>query len=71
MPMRGELPHAAVRRGLPPAERTGWSVIAAAISDRDLQGVALFAAVGLLATINAVLYFPDFGSLLAQLAVFP
>ena len=65
MPMRGELPDAAVRRCTQP------SVFAAVISDCDFQAVALFAAIGLVATVNAVLYFPDFGYLLAQLAVFP
>jgi hypothetical protein len=31
----------------------------------------MFVAIGLLATIDAVLYFPDFGVALARLAVFP
>ena len=71
MQMRGELPDVAVRRCVQPHETTRPSLIAALVSDRDLQAVVMFAAIGFLATINAVLYFPDFGELLAQLAVFP
>ena len=71
MPMRGELPDVAVRRCVQPPEAAGWSTIAAAIWNRDVQAVAMFAAIGFLATINAVLYFPDFGVALARLAVFP
>jgi hypothetical protein len=69
--MRGELPDIAGRRCVRSGERSTWSHIAAAISDCDLQAVVMFAAIGFLATINAVLYFPDFGDLFAQLAVFP
>ena len=71
MPMRGELPDAAVRRCVEPRERTGRSLVAAAIAAPDLRAVVMFAVIGFLATINAVLYFPDFGDLFAQLAVFP
>jgi hypothetical protein len=70
MPMRGELPDAAVQRCVQSTEGTGRSVIAA-IWSRDVQVVAMFAAIGILTTINAVLYFPDFGATLARLAVFP
>lgn len=71
MPMRGELPDVAVRRCVQPPDGTGWSPFPVSASDRDLQAVMMFAAIGLLATINAVLYFPDFGEALARLAVFP
>jgi hypothetical protein len=72
MPMRGKLPPVAVRSHAPvSAAETGWSWFVAAISNPDLQSVAIFCAIGLLATINAVLRFPDFGAALAQLAVFP
>jgi hypothetical protein len=72
MPMRGELPDVVVRRcAQPEIERTGWSVLATANSDRDFQAIIMLAAIGLLATINAVLYFPDFGAELARLAIFP
>jgi hypothetical protein len=72
MPMRGELPDVAVRRcGQPPVAGTGWSAIAATIWNPDSRAVVMFVAIGLLATIDAVLYFPDFGVALARLAVFP
>jgi PhoPQ-activated pathogenicity-related protein len=72
MPMRGELPEVAVRHCVQPtAAGRGWSLLAAAISDPDGQAVVMFAAIGFLATINAVLYFPDFGEALARLAIFP
>lgn len=71
MPMRGELPDAAVRRCVQPPPATGWSLVAAAISNRDLQAVVMFATIGFLATVNAVLCFPDFGAMVARLAFFP
>lgn len=73
MPMRGELPDAAVRRYVqaPPAPATGWSRIAAVISNRELQAVVMFCAIGFLATVNVVVRFPEFGATVAQLAIFP
>jgi hypothetical protein len=63
--MRDELPGVAVRATAP----TGWRRIAAAIACADAQAVAIFCAIGFLATINAVLLFPDFGEAFARLAM--
>jgi len=72
MPMRGELRPVAARsdRGAS-AVRIGWWWISAAISNTDLQAVFFFCTIGLLATGNMILRFPDFGLTMAQLAVFP
>ncbi len=72
MPMRGELRPVAARsdRGAS-AVRIGWWWISAAISNPDLQAVFFFCTIGLLATGNMILRFPDFGLTMAQLAVFP
>ncbi len=72
MPMRGELRPIAARsdRGTS-AARIGWWWVSAAISNPDLQTVFFFCTIGLLATANMILRFPDFGLMEAQLAVFP
>jgi len=72
MPMRGELPPISSRHYTqrPSVLEIAWSRIVAILSSSDLQAVILFSTVGFLATINAVLYFPDFGETLEQLAVF-
>ena len=74
MPMRGELrPDAArpYRDRVTAAAPDGWWRLGAVISNPDLQAAFLFCVIGFLATVNAVLYFPDFGEMVAQLAVFP
>jgi hypothetical protein len=72
MPMRSELPDLALRSDTRAMEMgTGSSRIVAAMSNRDLQAVAAFCAIGLLITIDAILRFPDFGQIFAQLALFP
>ncbi len=49
----------------------GWRRFNAAISSSDLQALFLFCVIGLLASVNIVLYFPDFGRMVAPLAGFP
>lgn len=72
MPMRGELPTAAVRTcDRETASETFWSAALTIASDRDLQAVAGFTLIGLLLTINVVLRYPDFGQVFATLAMFP
>ena len=72
MPMRGELPNVAMRSSVrPEAAAKSGSRIIAVVSNRDLQAVGAFATIGFLMTVDAILYFPDFGELFAQLAVFP
>jgi hypothetical protein len=76
MPMRGELPpvtarsYAHTRAPTSAAERT-VSRIVAILSDRDLHAVLAFCAIGILLTFNIVLRFPDFGTQVASLAIFP
>jgi hypothetical protein len=38
---------------------------------RDLQSVVAFCAIGLLLTINMVLWFPEFGAMASALEIFP
>jgi hypothetical protein len=54
--------------GIPPltqtkTTRTGWYQWVAAILASDLMAVVAFCAIGLLATLNVILHFPDFGIL--------
>ena len=73
MPMRGELPTVAtgpsLARGFK-AQRA-WSRLVAVMSDQDLQCVAMFSAIGVLAAINLALRIPDFGALSVTLQAFP
>jgi hypothetical protein len=72
MPMRGELPPVAARSYTRVSAReTAWSRFIAVLSNSDLQAVVAFCTIGFLLTINAVLFFPDFGATFAQLALFP
>jgi hypothetical protein len=68
MPMRGELQARSYARQTEGAQQS-WVV--AALTNRDFQAVVIFALIGLLATIDAVLRFPDFGAVMAQYAQFP
>jgi hypothetical protein len=43
-----------------------WYRLLAAISERDFITVVGFCAAGLLATLNAMLLFPDWGNLIQQ-----
>ena len=45
---------------------TPWSRLVTAITDPNLTAIALFCAIGLLATVNVILHFPDFGETIAQ-----
>ena len=71
MPMRGELQPVRVRPYARQMEGAQRSWVVAALTNRDFQVVAIFALIGLLATIDAVLHFPDFGAVMAQYAQFP
>lgn len=73
MPMRGELQPISTRDYAEQSSSSdnAWSRIAAIVFKSDLQAVAIFCAIGLLLTINVMVYFPDFGLQLAELSVFP
>jgi hypothetical protein len=73
MPMRGELPTAAARSSFARESkaRSAWLRLVAVMSDQDLQCVAIFSAIGMLAAINLALRIPDFGALSVTLQVFP
>jgi hypothetical protein len=68
MPMRGEIRARTTARQTEGA-RQSWVV--AVLTNRDFQAVVVFGLIGLLATIDAVLRFPDFGAVMAQYAQFP
>jgi len=67
MPMRGELPTAAVRYSRATRPRTAWSDLIAALSNQNLQGIAIVCAIGLLLELNALLHFSDRGANLVGL----
>jgi hypothetical protein len=72
MPMRGELPSVQARsyaRQTTAGTQRSWLI--AAITDPDFYAVVAFVLIGLLATVDAVRFFPDFGAEVAQLAQFP
>jgi hypothetical protein len=63
MPMRGELPTVRRRRFARASKRASkagaaWSGLIAQISNPNLQAVAMFCAIGLLATLNVLLRVP-------------
>jgi hypothetical protein len=65
--MRGELPAVAARTYAPAtAKGAAWSRFIAVISNRDVQFVVAFCAIGLLLAINVILRYPDFGALVAR-----
>jgi hypothetical protein len=72
MPMRGELRTVAVR---PPIGATvaasAWSRGLAVISDRELQCVVAFCAIGLLLAINMILIVPGYSETVAALQMVP
>jgi len=69
--MRGELPIVAVRNRRGSVAEIVRSRSLAIVSDRDLQAVAAFCAIGFLVAINVILRFPDFGGTVASLVTFP
>jgi len=73
MPMRGELPPVSTRHYAqhPSALENARARIVAALGGGDLQAVAIFCLIGFLLTFNVIVRFPDFGRLVAELAVFP
>ena len=50
----------------PKKATTAWSWFVAANRDPSLIAVVLFCLIGLLATVNLSLHFPDLGTLIAQ-----
>jgi hypothetical protein len=72
MPMRGELPSVQVRsyarQTTAGAQRSG---LIAAVTNPNFYVVVAFALIGLLATFDAVRFFPDFGAEVAQFSQFP
>jgi hypothetical protein len=71
MPMRGEIQSVPARSYARQREGARRSWVAAVLTNRDFQAVAIFSLIGLLAVIDAVLRFPDFGAVMAQYAQFP
>jgi hypothetical protein len=69
--MRGEIQSVQARTyaGKTTGTRRSWFI--GAVTNRDFQAVVVFALIGLLAVIDAVLRFPDFGAVVAQYAQFP
>lgn len=65
MPMRGELPGVRSPARALTGRRRSATVCA------DAQAVAMFCAIGWLATVNALLLFPDFGETIARMAAAP
>jgi len=45
--------------------------VKAAMCSRDLHAIFYFCTIGFLVTMNVVVRFPDFGQMLAELAIFP
>jgi hypothetical protein len=72
MPMRGELPKA-IARPYPqrPARRTTLSRVVAAITDPEAQFLLAFGLIGALVMLNVALLYPDFGEIVAEMALFP
>ena len=72
MPMRGELPIATARASIRQSvAESFWSNCLAIISNRDLQCVGAFCAIGLLLTINLILMSPDFAATVVSLQMLP
>ena len=68
MPMRGELPIATARACIRQSvAESFWSNCLAIISNRELQCVGAFCAIGLLLTINLILLSPGFAETVAAL----
>ena len=61
--LRGELSTATTApHGRAAEPRTAWSVLAAALSDPNLQCIAIFCAIGLLLELNVLLRLSDSGT---------
>lgn len=69
MPMRGELPSRPRERAL--AADAGWTQFLAIAFNPDVQAIGAFCAIGFLTMVNVILRFPDFGGILAQMALVP
>jgi hypothetical protein len=68
MPMRSELRSFAARPSFPAAAaESAWSRFLAVISDRELQCVVAFCAIGLLLAINLILLVPGYSETAASL----
>jgi len=64
MPMRGELPPIPARAA---KARREESSLLAALSNQELQCIAIFCAIGLLVELNALLHISDLGANLVGL----
>jgi hypothetical protein len=72
MPMRGELPTRATRTTAAQSPfRTACSGLVTAVLDPELQTIIAICIIGILATLDMALRFPDFGGLIAELNSFP
>jgi hypothetical protein len=72
MPMRGELRIVAARPYIrATAAASAWSRFLAVISDRELQCVVAFCAIGLLLAINMLLLVPGYSETVASSQMFP
>ena len=72
MPMRGELPTRAARAYVPPsAVKTAWYRFVTAVSDPELQTIIALCMIGILATLDMALRFPEFGGLISELNSIP
>jgi len=72
MPMRGELPTRAARAYVPPSPaRTAWLNFVTAVSDPELQTIIALCMIGILATLDMALRFPEFGGLISELNSIP
>ena len=72
MPMRGELPTRAARTCVPQSPvRAAWSGFVTAALDPELQTVVALCIIGILATLDVALWFPDLGGLIAEFNSIP
>jgi hypothetical protein len=70
--MRGELPTRVARSDAPPSSvGTAWSRFAITLLNPELQTLIALCIIGILATLDVALRFPDFGALIADLNSFP
>jgi hypothetical protein len=71
MPMRGELPTRARTTAAPSPLRAACSGFVTAVLDPELQTIIAFCIIGILATLDVALRFPDYGGLISDLNSFP
>ena len=72
MPMRNELPSIQSRSSAYQSARSDvMARVRVVLSDPDLPCVVAFSVIGLLITINVLLWFPGFSETVAMLDLFP